>query len=88
MEGWEMTIYQSIEALGGEVDLQDIYEEIRNRKDLTKRYLRVTKWGERPAYQHLVRSYISNMCQSGLIHRTSRGHYKITKYVIATDVDD
>lgn len=83
-----MTIYQSIEVLEGEADLQDIYKGIRNRKDLTKRHLRVTKWGERPAYQHLVRSYISNMCQSGCIHGTSRGHYKITKYVIATDVDD
>ena len=39
MEDWEMTIYQSIEALGGGADLQDTYKEIRNRKDLTKRYL-------------------------------------------------
>ncbi len=81
MQYWEMVIYQSIEALGGEADLQDIYEEIRNRKDLTERHLRITKWGERPAYQHLVRSYISNMCDSGLLHRTSRGRYKVTRYI-------
>jgi hypothetical protein len=81
MEHWEMVIYQSIEALGGEADLQDIYKEISNHKDLTEKHLRITKWGERPAYQHLVRSYISNMCNTELLHRTARGRYKITRYI-------
>ena len=45
MINWEMHIYQSIEALGGEADLQDIYEEISNRIDLTETHLRPTKWG-------------------------------------------
>jgi len=82
-----MQIYQSIESLGGEACLQEIYEEIPNRIDLTEKHLRITKWGERPAYHHAVRSYISNMCQSGLLNRISRGCYKITEYV-STDVDD
>jgi len=51
MEHWEMTIYQSIESLGGEACLQEIYKEIHNHKELTERALRITKWGERPAYQ-------------------------------------
>lgn len=85
MEHWEMAIYQSIESLGGEADLQEIYEEIPNHKDLTEKALRITKWGERPAYHHTVRSYISNMCQSGLLHKTSRGRYKITEYATTED---
>ena len=75
-----MAIYKSVESLGGEVYLQEIYEEILNRKDLTERALRRTKWGERPAYHHIIRSYISNMCQSGLLQRVSRGRYKIVEY--------
>ena len=81
MINWEMHIYQSIEAFGGEADLQDIYEEISNRIDLTEKHLRITKWGGRPAYHHIVRSYISNMCQDRLLHQTLRGRYKITRYV-------
>jgi len=88
MEYWEMIIYQSIESMGGEADLQGIYKEIPNRMDLTESHLRITKWGERPAYHHIVRSYISNMCQSGLLHRTSRGRYKITEYVSVVDGDE
>jgi len=80
MINWEMHIYQSIEALGGEADLQDIYEEISNRIDLTEKHLRITKWGGRPAYHHIVRSYISNMCQDTSLHQTLRGRYKITRY--------
>ena len=80
-EDWEMHIYQSIEAIGGEADLQDIYEEISNRIDLTEKHLRITKWGGRPAYHHIVRSYISNMCQDRSLHKTLRGRYKITRYV-------
>ena len=80
MEYWEMSIYQSIESLGGESDLQEIYVEIPNHIDLTERHLRITKWGERPAYHRVIRSYISNMCQSGLLQRVSRGRYKIVEY--------
>jgi len=80
MKDWEMIIYQSIESLGGEADLQDIYEEIRNHRDVEEKVLRTTKWGERPAYHHIVRSYISNMCQSGLLQRVSRGRYRIVEY--------
>ena len=87
MEYWEMSIYQSIESLGGEADLQEIYGEIPNHIDLTERHIQITKWGERPAYHHIVRSYMSNMCQSELLRKTSRGRYKITEYTI-TDIDD
>lgn len=80
MEYWEQAIYRSIESLGGQADLQEIYKKLPAFIDLTEGHLGITKWGERPAYHHIVRSYISNMCQSGLLHKTSRGRYKITEY--------
>jgi len=82
MEYWEIAIYQSIESLGREACLQEIYNRLSDFIDFTERHLRMTKWGERPAYQHIVRSYISNMCQSGLLCRTSRGCYTIIEYKI------
>ncbi len=80
MKYWEGVIYHCIESLGGEACLQEIYEELPNFIDLTQSHLRPTKWGGRPAYHHIVRSFISNMCQCGLLHKTSRGYYKITEY--------
>ena len=77
-----MVIYQSIESQGREACLQEIYNRLPDFIDFTERHLRATKWGERPAYQHIVRSYISNMCQSRLLRRTSRGCYKIIEYEI------
>lgn len=80
MEYWEALIYQCIESMGGEADLQEIYRRLPDFIDLTERNLRITKWGGRPAYHHIVRSYISNMCQSGLLQRVSRGQYRIIKH--------
>ena len=79
MKYWEGVIYHTIESLGGEADLREIYSKLSDFIELTERHLRTTTWGGRPAYHHIVRSYISNMCQSGLLYRTSRGHYKITE---------
>ena len=80
MKYWEGVIYHTIESLGREADLQEIYKKLPDFIDLTEEHLRITKWGERPAYHHIVRSYISNMCQSGLLRRTLRGRYKIIEY--------
>lgn len=80
MQNWEGVIYHIIELLGGEADLQEIYKKLPDYIDLTEKHLRPTKWGGRPAYHHEVRSYISNMCQCGLLHRISIGRYKITEY--------
>jgi len=82
MKYWEEKIYRSIESLGGEADLGEIYKKLPDFIDLNERHLRITKWGGRPAYHHIVRSYITNMCQSGLLLRTSIGRYKIIEYQI------
>jgi len=80
MYNWEGVIYKAIESMGGEADLQDIYATLPGLIKLAEAHLRETNWGGRPAYHHLVRSYISNMCQSGLLQRVSRGRYKLVKY--------
>ena len=83
MQNWEGVIYHIVELHGGEADLQLIYKKVPDYIDLTDGHWKVTEWGGRPAYQHEVRSYISNMCQSGLLHRTLRGRYKITEYKVS-----
>jgi restriction endonuclease Mrr len=80
MKYWEGVIHHTLELLGGEADLQEIYGKLPDFIDLTEGHLRITKWGGRPAYHHIVRSYITNMCQSGLLQRVSRGRYKIVEY--------
>lgn len=81
MKFWKEAIYKSIESLGGEADLQEIYKSLIDIITLTEWEKRETRWGGRPAYQHIVRSYSSNMCQSGLLCRTKVGRYKIVEYV-------
>ena len=81
MKFWEEAIYKSIESLGGEADLQEIYRSLLDRGTLSEWEQRETRWGSRPAYHHIVRSYIHNMCQSGLLCRVARGRYKIVVYV-------
>jgi len=65
--------------------LQDIYDNLSNFVELSSEHWKTTKYGGRPAYQHTVRSYISNMCQSGLLLRISRGCYKVIQYGVADD---
>ena len=81
MKYWEEAIYRSIESLGGEADLQGIYKSLLDKGALTEYEKRETRWGGRPAYHHVVRSYISNMCQSGSLCRTAIRRYKIAEYV-------
>ena len=80
MENWQYAINKIIERAGGEADLQYIYAQLPDFMELTENQLRETIWGGRPAYQHTVRSYISNMCKSGLLRNVSRGRYKIIEY--------
>ena len=53
MKYWEEVIYRSIESLGGEADLQEIYEKLPDFIDLTERHLKMIKWAGRPAYHHI-----------------------------------
>jgi len=79
MNVWEIAILKSINLLGGEAGLQQIYNKLADFIQLTEEHLRKTKWGGRPAYQHQVRSHITNLCQAGELARISRGRYSLTK---------
>jgi len=64
-----------------DISTAEIYKAIEGGQfySLTLEQLRETKYGGRPAYQHEVRSYLSNLVQSGDIQRISRGNYRITQ---------
>jgi len=55
MKYWEMAVLRCINSLGRAAYLQEIYNKLHDFINFTERHLRVTKWGERPAYQHIVR---------------------------------
>lgn len=76
---WEQAILRSIKSLGGKADLQQIYEIISDFKELTEDHLRITEWGGRPAYEHQIRSHVSNLHEEGYLDRISRGRYSLTE---------
>ena len=78
MNVWEMSILKSIASFGGEAPLPQIYERIHSFIEMTNNDLRETQWGGRPAYQHQIRSHISNLCQERSLRRLSRGRYTLT----------
>ncbi|TET43016.1 MAG: hypothetical protein E3J66_02550 [Dehalococcoidia bacterium] len=79
MNVWETAILKSINSLGGEAGLQQIYERLAAYIQLTEEDLTETKWGGRPAYQHQVRSHVTNLRQAGALIRISRGRYSLTE---------
>ena len=74
---WEIAILKCIKSLGGEAELQRIYERIANFVELQEEHLRET-YG-RPAYHHQVRSHIKNLCESGELIQKDRGVYALTE---------
>jgi restriction endonuclease Mrr len=79
MGDWEFAILSCVNDLGTEVMLQQIYRRIGNYITLTENHLRPTVYGGRPAYQHEVRGYISNLYEKGRLQRLDRGVYSITE---------
>ena len=77
MEDWETAIINTIKFCGGEVSNKQIYENIGRYKVLSSEQIKETQWGGRPAYQHTIRTSLSNLVTKGLIERKSRGRYKI-----------
>ncbi|MGO8761120.1 MAG: hypothetical protein ACLP2P_04705 [Desulfobaccales bacterium] len=80
MNVWELTILKIIMSIGGKAGLQQIYRSLENGTfmTLTEDHLRETQWQRRPAYQHQVRSHVSNMAQAGDLLKVSTGVYAIT----------
>jgi len=76
---WEFAILEILYHLGGKGCLQEIYGVLEERYPLDEHALRATVYGGRPAYQHQVRSHISNLCQKGQLVRVERGCYSLTE---------
>ncbi len=74
---WERLVVSAIESLGGEAHLQDIYSWLVECAQLTDKHLRSTQHGGRPAYQHQVRSHLSNLCQRGTVMRVRTAVYAL-----------
>jgi hypothetical protein len=75
---WEFAILEAMNSLGGEANLSDVYSVLEEHYPLSERDLNETVYGRRPAYQHQVRSHISNLLQKELILRQRRGRYSLT----------
>ena len=75
MQSWRLAMLQTIESLGGQANLQEIYKEVSNFRRLTERDL--TKWGRQPMYHHYIRSIIAKLCKSGKLLPISRGFYSL-----------
>ncbi|MEX1193921.1 MAG: hypothetical protein WD904_07440 [Dehalococcoidia bacterium] len=75
---WEYAISEILAHSQGEADLQAIYVRLDKNFPLEDSDRRATKWGGRPAYQHVTRSVISNMRKAGDTAWVSRGRYRLT----------
>lgn len=78
MNVWEIAILRWINSIGDAASLKQMYKRIGKFKELSKSDLRTTEHGGRPAYQHQMRSHISNLYQTGEVKRISRGLYSLT----------
>ena len=81
MNVWDIAILKSIKAKGAQATTKEIYLELESGDflTLTADVLRETIYGGRPAYQHQVRSHLSNLKQSGDLKWVSRGKYSLTE---------
>ncbi|MFH1596237.1 MAG: winged helix-turn-helix domain-containing protein [Pseudomonadota bacterium] len=79
MGDWDTAILMCVRDIGKEAMLQQIYRKIGNYIQLSNKHLEGTQYGGRPAFQHEVRSFISNLCDSGYLVRLDRGVYSITE---------
>ena len=75
MQTWRVAILETIESLGGQASLQEIYAQIPNFKPLTEKDL--TEWGHQPMYHHYIRSIIVRLRKRRELLRISRGFYSL-----------
>lgn len=80
MNVWEIAILKSIKSLGGEAELQEIYERLPDFKQLTEKASKIIpKYGERASYHNWVRSHIKDLCQKDELEWISRGRYSLSE---------
>jgi hypothetical protein len=77
---WQRAILEVVaESPQGQADLQRIYAGLQALLQLSPEHLRPTRYGGRPAYQHQVRSHVTDLCQVRQLEHLSRGFYGITR---------
>jgi hypothetical protein len=78
---WELAILKSIASAGGTANTKSIYKSLESGEfiELTEEHLRATRWEGRPAYQHQVRSHLTNLVQAGDLRRIAKGVYQLTE---------
>jgi hypothetical protein len=76
---WEIAILMGVKDIGKEAMLQQIYRKIGNYIELSPKHIEGIQYGGRPVFQHEIRSFISNLCESGCLIRLDRGLYSITE---------
>lgn len=81
MDNFATAILKIIYDNGPKIMTSQIYKVLEgaNYYRLQEHHLEKTIYGGRLAYQHQVRSYLSNMVQDGLAERLERGVYGITE---------
>ena len=75
---WEIAILKAYALAGGCATNRTIYNTVGKFITLTSEHTAPTVHGGRPAYEHQVRSHISNLYEAGHLRQVSRGHYCLT----------
>jgi restriction endonuclease Mrr len=75
-ETWNRAILSAM-IDGSATTNEEIYQAVEDNW-VDDPMLEVTRWGNRPRYQHTVRSTLTNVTRAGLARRMSRGVYRIT----------
>lgn len=80
MNVWEIAILKTIKSLGGEAELQEIYEKLPDFKQLTEKAKKIIpEYGEYPLYYHWVRRHITNLRRNDELKWISRGRYSLSE---------
>jgi len=80
MVRWDVVLLRIINSRRGRAYTHQIYADLERGLfvTLSEAHLRETVYGGRPAYQHEVRSFLSNLSKTGDLRRVSRGEYVLT----------
>jgi restriction endonuclease Mrr len=78
MNAWEVAILKTYDHLDGCAKNRAIYDNVGKFIRLSQEHMRATVYGGRPAYEHQVRSHITNLYQAGHLQQLSRGYYCLT----------
>ena len=74
---WPETVREAFEGLGGEADVRDVYEWIKENKPLTENELSLSSDGYHAKVDDTVRGTINTMYKKGELIKVTRERYRI-----------